>query len=148
MLSADPGGCSLGYDGEAPRAPQMVGVVAVSYAARSPIEPVQFVTRGASVAAEGVKAGGLAAWDDSEGQPVDIAREVQRLAASAIPQEEIACRLGIALAEVRLLMAMQTARVSRRGALGRLDVALAPDGETGEDGTAKGSDLKKARDTP
>lgn len=58
-------------------------------------------------------AGATAMCDESELMEKDIAREVRRLAALSTPQEEIACRVGIALAEVQLLIAMQAAKMPR-----------------------------------
>lgn len=69
--------------------------------------------------AEGATGKAGAKREELEHGGADMTREVQRLVALAIPHEEIACRLGIAAAEVRLLIGMQAARGSRHRLVAR-----------------------------
>lgn len=81
---------------------------------RSPVESVPFGPAD-TAPAEGATDEACAKPEELGQGGADIAREVQRLVALATPHEQIACQLGIAVAEVRLLIGMQAARGSRHG---------------------------------
>jgi hypothetical protein len=54
------------------------------------------------------------AVDASASEPAEIATRIEALADAGTPAEEIARRLGVAPAEVRLIIGLKAARAARR----------------------------------